>query len=107
MKLLPGAATAIACVLSLSASLPAAAAAAAAATTDSADAHFKAIYVKEWQWRVAQRMEDDEEDRKTVNARLPRVDARTQAERLAYWQGVLHELESVAVGKLSAAERIN
>jgi uncharacterized protein (DUF885 family) len=100
MKKMPGAAMAAACVLSLSASFPAAAA-------DSADAHFKSIYVKEWQWRLAQHLEDDEDDRKGISARLPRVDAQTQAERLVYWQSVLRELDGVPAAKLSPAERIN
>ncbi len=100
MKMMPGAAMAVACVMSLLASCPAGAA-------DSADAHFKSIYTKEWKWRVAQHLEDDSDDRKGIRADLPHVDANTQAERLAYWQNVMRQLDGVAVGKLSAGERLN
>src|SRR5436305_9140056 len=61
------------------------------AAENSSDAQLKAIYSKEWAWRQAQRCEDDEDSagsRRVVTSQLPRVDAKTQAVRLAYWTEV-------------------
>lgn len=89
-----------ACVLSFGASSPAGAA-------NAADARFKAIYSQEWQWRLAQHLEDAEDERKGVSADLPHVDATTQAGRLVVWQNVLQRLDGVVPASLSAAERLN
>lgn len=81
---------------------------AAAAAPPSADARFKALYEREWVWRQAQRGEVDEDDDPShVRRLLPKVDARTQAERLAYWRGVMGELAAIDPHALSPAEAEN
>jgi uncharacterized protein (DUF885 family) len=80
---------------------------AAAANPGAADARFKAIYTDEWKWRVTQHLAQDEEERGSVSPFMPHVDARSQQERLAYWQGVMRLLDGVAPGELSPPERIN
>ncbi|KQQ36183.1 hypothetical protein ASF61_08280 [Duganella sp. Leaf126] len=85
----------------------AATAATAAARPGPADARFKAIYTEELKWRHMQQQESDEDDDNGVTATLPRIDAATQAKRLAYWQGVLKKLDGIAPASLSAEEQIN
>lgn len=97
MKTMLGTVLAAACVVTAS----------AAGAASSADAQFKAIYTEEWRWRLAQHIEDDEDERKGISADLPHVDAKTQEDRLAYWQGVLKQLDGVKPAELSAAERLN
>jgi uncharacterized protein (DUF885 family) len=84
---------------------------AVAATTPAkstpADVRFKAIYTEELKWRQSQKQENEEDDDNGVAASLPRIDAATQARRLAYWQGVMKKLDAIAPEKLSAEERIN
>jgi uncharacterized protein (DUF885 family) len=72
-----------------------------------ADARFQAIYKVEWQWRLQQRLAWDEDEPGTPRAALPKVDARTQAARLAYWQDVTRGLDGIRPADLSAPERIN
>jgi uncharacterized protein (DUF885 family) len=79
----------------------------AAGAASNADAHFKSIYVQEWQWRLAQHIEDDEDERKDISAELPHVDAKAQAQRLAYWKNVMKQLDGVRPAELSAPERLN
>lgn len=79
----------------------------AAGAASDADAHFKSIYTREWQWRVAQHIEDDEDERKGISADLPHVDAKAQAGRLAFWQDVMKQLDGVRPAELSAPERVN
>lgn len=100
MEMKIGAAMAVACALSLGTSSPAGAA-------NSADARFKSIYSQEWQWRLAQHLEDDDDERQGISADLPHVDAKTQADRLAYWKNVMKQLEGVVPAELSAVERLN
>jgi uncharacterized protein (DUF885 family) len=97
MKIMLGAVMAAVCTLSGN----------GAGAATSADAHFKSIYTKEWQWRVAQHIEDDEDERKGISADLPHVDAKAQAERRGYWQNVMKQLDGVRPGELSAPERLN
>ncbi|HEU4376220.1 MAG TPA: DUF885 family protein [Telluria sp.] len=77
------------------------------AAANSADARFKSIYTREWQWRLAQHIEDDEDDGKGISADLPHVDAKAQAGRLAYWQQVIKQLDGIRPAALSARERVN
>ena len=84
---------------------PARAVPAAAAT--GADARFAAIHRAEWQWRVKQRLADDAAGQDEVDSDYPRVDAASQAARLAYWQGVLRQLDGLDAASLSAPEQIN
>jgi uncharacterized protein (DUF885 family) len=86
----------------------AAAPAPAAAARTPADAQFKAIYQKEWAWRDAQFAGGDEEDKSAVGAdHLPKVDAATQAQRLAYWRDVIKQLDAIPESSLSDAEKVN
>ncbi|WP_323141151.1 DUF885 domain-containing protein [Massilia phyllosphaerae] len=77
------------------------------AAAASADAHFKSIYTREWQWRLAQHIEDNDDDSEGISPDLPHVDAKTQAERLAYWQKVMKQLDGIRPADLSAPERVN
>lgn len=79
----------------------------AAAKPGSADARFTAIHKAEWKWRQQQRLEDDEDDVRGIEPRLPRVDAATQMARQKRWEETLRQLESVKPEQLSAKERIN
>ena len=79
----------------------------AAARPGPADARFKAIYTEELKWRQTQKQESDEDDDNGVTAALPRIDAATQAKRLAYWQGVLKKLDGINPASLSGEEHIN
>jgi uncharacterized protein (DUF885 family) len=81
--------------------------AATAPASKPADARFKAIYTEELKWRQSQKQENEEDDDNGVSATLPRIDAATQARRLAYWQAVMKKLDAIAPEKLSAEERIN
>lgn len=74
----------------------------------SADARFKTIYEKEWKWRQAQSSSADEDsDTSGGKFKLPNVDAKTQAERLKVWDGVLADLDKLDQKALSPSERIN
>ncbi|GAB3449746.1 DUF885 family protein [Massilia solisilvae] len=75
------------------------------AATD-ADARFKSIYTAEWKWRQSQRLARSE-DSTGVQPTLPHVDARSQQERLAYWTGVLKQLDAIRPADLSEGERVN
>jgi uncharacterized protein (DUF885 family) len=72
-----------------------------------ADARFQAIYKAEWQWRIKQRLAWEEDEPRDVRDALPKVDARTQAARLAMWEGVLRQLDGIRAADLSRAEQIN
>ncbi|WP_239700602.1 DUF885 family protein [Massilia sp. 9096] len=108
------AAVSAALAVAFTATLPAALAQpapAASPSTNPADARFQAIYKQEWKWRAAQGLADDEdlepEARANAASTLPHVDARTQAARLAYWQGVLRQLDALQPAELSPPEQIN
>ena len=83
------------------------AAPAATKTASKADARFQAIYKAEWQWRIKQRIAWDEDEPRDVRDALPKVDARTQAARLAMWEGVLRQLDGIRAADLSRAEQVN
>lgn len=93
-------------VLSLAAVLVAAAALPASAADQSADARFKALYTREWNWREDQ-FADDEDGNKPVADHLPKVDEATQEMRLKYWQDVMKELDAIPRDKLSAHAQID
>jgi uncharacterized protein (DUF885 family) len=80
--------------------------AAVAAAATGADARFRSIYTEERQWRLARHIEDDDESH-GISPDLPHVDAESQADRLAYWQNVMKQLDGVLPGDLSAPERLN
>jgi uncharacterized protein (DUF885 family) len=78
-----------------------------AAAPTTADARFQSIYKTEWQWRIAQRLADDDELPKGVRPGLPQVNAATQETRRRYWEGVLKQLDAIDPAALSKSERIN
>lgn len=79
------------------------------AHADSADQRFEALYKKEWSWRQEQFSGYDDEDRESSvrDRRLPDVDAATQKKRLAYWDDVLKQLDSIPANELSADNQVN
>mgnify|MGYP001174157320 CR=1 FL=1 len=80
----------------------------AAPAPGSADARFVAIYSAEWKWRQQQFPgSDDDGATAAVPDRLPRVDAKSQEARLAYWNDVLKKLAVIPVDKLTPANKIN
>jgi uncharacterized protein (DUF885 family) len=79
----------------------------ALAATTTADARFQAIYKDEWQWRIVQRLADDDALPKGVRPELPHVDAATQEARRRYWEDVLKRLDAIKPSALSSAERVN
>jgi len=88
------------------ASVAAAPAAGKTAQPTPADARFKDIYTREWQWRVAEKLERDE-DAPDASRGFARVDAPTQEARRVYWAGILKQLDAIKPASLSPAERIN
>src|SRR5579863_7748527 len=72
----------------------------------SADERLRAIYTREWQWRMEQ-LPDDEDGTRPLADHLPKVDAATQAMRLKYWQEVLQRVDAIARERLSAPEQLN
>ncbi|MGW8391980.1 DUF885 domain-containing protein [Pseudoduganella sp. HUAS MS19] len=79
----------------------------AAAKPGSADARFAAIHKAEWKWRLQQRLEDDEDDVRGVESRLPDVSLAVQMQRQKKWEETLRQLESIKPEQLSNKERIN
>jgi uncharacterized protein (DUF885 family) len=77
------------------------------AAESAADTRFKALYTQEWTWRQAQRLEDDEDDSGVIAPDLPRVDAASQAARLAYWTDVMAQLDRISPASLSDKEQVN
>jgi len=88
------------------AAAPAAPAAGKTAQPTPADARFKDIYTREWQWRVAEKLERDE-DAPDASRGFARVDAPAQEARRVYWAGILKQLDAIKPASLSPAERIN
>jgi uncharacterized protein (DUF885 family) len=72
----------------------------------SADARLRAIYTREWQWRMGQ-IPDDEDSSGPISDHLPKVDPAAQAMRLKYWQDVLRELDAIPRASLSVKEQVN
>jgi uncharacterized protein (DUF885 family) len=73
----------------------------------SADAHFKQIYEKEWAWRTGQAGVSASGEAQPNNGRLDQVDAKRQQERLVYWQKVMAQLDAIDAKQLSPAEQVN
>ncbi len=73
----------------------------------SAEARFKALYTREWAWRVAEFPGADDSPTKPVPDRLSKVDEAAQAARLAYWRDVLKELDTIPRDQLSPAARLD
>ncbi|HEY0435663.1 MAG TPA: DUF885 family protein [Phenylobacterium sp.] len=79
---------------------------AAAMASPAADAKFKALYSREWDWRMTEFPERERGDA-PVPDRLPKVDPASQARRLAFWQGVRRELDAIPERALSDPQRVN
>jgi uncharacterized protein (DUF885 family) len=74
------------------------------------DNHFKVLYSKDWSWRIAQRLEEDEDQvaaLKHISPQLPKVDAATQQARLEHWMGVMKQLDTIQPSSLAPEERVN
>lgn len=73
-----------------------------------ADEELRALYEREWAWWLEQSAQVRDARGELVRGdRWPAVDRDTQAERLAYWEVVLAELDEVDELSLSDAQRIN
>jgi uncharacterized protein (DUF885 family) len=72
----------------------------------SADARLRALYTREWQWRMEQ-LPDNEDGTRPIADHLPKVDAATQELRLRYWQDVLQRVNAIARERLSVPEQLN
>ncbi len=70
-----------------------------------ADAEFDRVWKAEWQWRVAERIADDDPD--AVAAHLPDVSAAAHARRAAYWRGVMAMLDRIDPARLSPEAAVN
>jgi len=80
----------------------------ASAHAENADERFKALYSKEWSWRQQQFGGDDEDHESNPNdRRLPDIGPAAQQARLAYWNDVLKQLDTIPAQELSAENRIN
>ncbi len=71
------------------------------------DEAFKAIYTAEWAWRTGQPQPDGQPSPPPDNSRLDTVDAKSQQQRLDYWQQVMKKLDALDVDKLSPANQVN
>jgi uncharacterized protein (DUF885 family) len=85
---------------------PATAFAKATPAHNSADTRFVAIYKREWAWRENE-FPGKERGDAPIADRLAKVDAASQARRLAYWEDVLKQLKAVPEARLSAEEQVN
>jgi uncharacterized protein (DUF885 family) len=83
------------------------AAAPAHAASASADARFKALYTREWDWREEQFAGADDEDGEKAADHLPKIDPATQDMQLRYWQDVMKNLDAIPRAALSTANQIN
>ncbi len=73
------------------------------------EAKFKALYTREWAWRLkqAEADADSDDERGQVRARLPDVTPAAQARRLAYWQQVRAELAAIPTASLSPETQVD
>ncbi|MFN3585381.1 DUF885 domain-containing protein [Phenylobacterium sp.] len=72
-----------------------------------ADAQFKALYTTEWAWRQKELAHPDDPDSRRLAPYLPRVDAASQARRLAYWQEVRRQLDAIPRDQLSPEAQVD
>ncbi|MDR2012044.1 MAG: DUF885 family protein [Rhodanobacter sp.] len=81
----------------------------ALARADTADERFKALYTKEWAWHQQQSGGAGNEDRESDarDRQLPDVSAAAQINRLAYWNDVLKQLDTIPVDQLSPENQVN
>jgi uncharacterized protein (DUF885 family) len=75
---------------------------------NATDARFKALYEREWAWRMAEfPLQATGAGVHDFDDRLGRVDEASQRKRLSYWRGVAAELGNIEASALSPTERIN
>jgi uncharacterized protein (DUF885 family) len=72
-----------------------------------ADAQFKALYTTEWAWRQKELARPDDPESRRLAPYLPRVDAASQARRLAYWQDVRRQLDAIPRDQLSPEAQVD
>jgi len=79
------------------------------ARAESADDRFKALYTTEWNWRQQQFGGLDDEDHASdpANNHLPDVGVVAQHARLAYWNDVFKQLDTIPAAELSAENQVN
>jgi uncharacterized protein (DUF885 family) len=80
------------------------------AVKSAPDNRFKVLYTSDWSWREAQHLEEDEDQvaaLKKISPQLPKVDAATQQARLAHWQGVMKQLDTIQPNSLRPEDRTN
>jgi uncharacterized protein (DUF885 family) len=78
----------------------------AAQAAGEPDVRFKALYTREWAWRMNEFPERERGDA-PVPDRLPKVGAADQTRRLAYWQNVRSELSAIPEAQLAAENQVN
>lgn len=71
------------------------------------DARFKAIYTREWAWRLQQAEIEEDDSSGKVRPRLPDLTPAAQAARLSYWEKVRAELDALPPAKLSPAAQVD
>ena len=89
---------------------PALASAQAPTPANAADARFAAIHEAEWKWRTQQAGgydEDVDPDARLPSRTLEDVGPRAQAQRLAYLEGVLKQLDGIDTAALSPRARVD
>ena len=77
---------------------------------NATDARFATIYNSEWQWRLEQAAswdEDSDNSKRKPAYTLEDVSPQAQAQRLAYLDGVLKQLDGIDADALSATQRVN
>lgn len=77
------------------------------AQQQNADARFKQLYQQEWAWRTGQAGVSASGEAQPNNGRLDQVDAKSQQERLDYWQKVMRQLDAIDPKALSPAQQVN
>ena len=90
--------------------LPAFAHAQTPPATNATDARFQSIYQAEWNWRVQQAPgydEDSDNSARKPAYTLEDVSPAAQAQRLAYLDGVLKQLDGIDPNALSPREQVN
>jgi uncharacterized protein (DUF885 family) len=80
----------------------------APAFADGADAALRALYEREWTWRLAQfPLLATSTGEHRHDDRLGMVDEAAQRARRAYWEGVLRELDAIDASALSPAAKVD
>lgn len=70
------------------------------------DEQLRALYTSEWQWRM-QQFAEDEDDTRPVSDHLPKVDPASQELRLQRWEDTLKQVDAIPRAGLSVPEQVN